>query len=301
MVVTPNSAALMQDSTGDTIVATLGALSAAIVAAIAAAQAAIVAAVGALPAALPSAAAPLGQALMAASVPVAIASNQTAVPVSQSGAWTVTIPTPVPVTDNGGSLTVDGTVTIQEPLSVDDNGGSLTVDGTVTANQGTSPWVGNTTQLGGTNIAVNTGNASNGTQRVVLATDQPAGAFATLAVSSYQKQLVPNGTITNSGKLSKSTSNLILASGSYGVITMLAETEALAGTSLYLVNDANVPAWASNNVIWAYGATSASQQFRPDTILGSVILRGPIYEYHTAAGAQKWEVAIQPYGFVATT
>lgn len=51
---------------------------------------------------------------------------------------------PVPISDNGGSLTVDGTVgvsgtvdvsgstvTIQEPLSIDDNGGSITVDGTV--------------------------------------------------------------------------------------------------------------------------------------------------------------------------
>jgi len=51
----------------------------------------------------------------------------------------ITLPVPVQVADNGGSLTVDdggvpltvaGAVTIQEPLSVDDNGGSLTVDGT---------------------------------------------------------------------------------------------------------------------------------------------------------------------------
>lgn len=50
----------------------------------------------------------LGQKVMASSVPVTIASNQSAIPVSQSGApWSVTIPTPVPVTDNGGSLTVD--------------------------------------------------------------------------------------------------------------------------------------------------------------------------------------------------
>lgn len=49
----------------------------------------------------------------------------------------VTIPTPVPVTDNNGSLTVDGAVTIPVPVPVTDNSGSLTVDGTVTANQGT--------------------------------------------------------------------------------------------------------------------------------------------------------------------
>jgi len=67
-----------------------------------------------------------GQQTMANSISVAIASNQSAIPVS----------------DNGGSITVDGTVsaTLSEPISVDDNGstlsvddgsGSLTVDGTV--------------------------------------------------------------------------------------------------------------------------------------------------------------------------
>jgi hypothetical protein len=90
--------------------------------------------------------------------------------------------TPVPVTDNGGSLTVDdgaGSLTVDAPvgtpvavrlsdgaswitalpvtdngatlsiddggaaISVDDNGGSLTVDGTVTGNQGTANTVAN--------------------------------------------------------------------------------------------------------------------------------------------------------------
>ena len=72
--------------------------------------------------------------------------------VVQAAAGGLILNTPIPVTDNlgsltvddgGGVLTVDGAVTIQEPLSVDDNGGSLTVDGTVTANQGTAnatPW-----------------------------------------------------------------------------------------------------------------------------------------------------------------
>lgn len=57
----------------------------------------------------------LGQAAMVASSPVVIASNQTVIPVN----------------DNGGSLTVDGTVTANAgtgPWPVTDNGGSLTVD-----------------------------------------------------------------------------------------------------------------------------------------------------------------------------
>jgi hypothetical protein len=49
-----------------------------------------------------------------------------------------------PVTDNGGSLTVDGSVTVVDgggSITVDDGGSSLTVDGTVAVTQSTSPWV----------------------------------------------------------------------------------------------------------------------------------------------------------------
>jgi hypothetical protein len=82
---------------------------------------------------------PNGQATMANSEPVVIASDQSALPVS----------------DNGGSLTIDGSVSVSNfpatqnvsvtnaSIPVTDNGGSLTVDGsvtvsgTVTANAGT--------------------------------------------------------------------------------------------------------------------------------------------------------------------
>jgi hypothetical protein len=66
----------------------------------------------------------VGQQAMAASVPVVLASDQTVIPIS----------------DNSGSLTVDGTVAISGSvtvadgggaISVDDNSGSLTVDAPV--------------------------------------------------------------------------------------------------------------------------------------------------------------------------
>lgn len=63
-----------------------------------------------------------GQEVMAGSIPVTIASDQSAVPIS----------------DNGGSITVDGTVSVTEPVSIDDNGGSITIDGTVTVEQSTA-------------------------------------------------------------------------------------------------------------------------------------------------------------------
>lgn len=52
----------------------------------------------------------------------------------------IIIPVPLPITDNGGAITVDGTVgisgtvtvsgtvSVNEPVSIDDNGGSITVD-----------------------------------------------------------------------------------------------------------------------------------------------------------------------------
>ena len=59
-----------------------------------------------------------------------------------------------PITDNGGSLTVDGTVTVQ------DGGGSLTVDGTVAATQ-SGTW--NITNVSGT-VSLPTGAATEAKQ-----------------------------------------------------------------------------------------------------------------------------------------
>lgn len=59
-------------------------------------------------------------------------------------------------------------------LRTDSSATTQPVSGTVIANQGTSPWVVNQTQVSGTAVSVNTGNSDAGTQRVVLASDQPA-------------------------------------------------------------------------------------------------------------------------------
>lgn len=93
----------------------------------------------------------LGQALMAASVPVAIASNQSAIPVSSSnlpttadtnygtpgastlrsaamlgvGSTAVSNSNPVPISDAGGVITVDGTLAVSNlPTTVDTNTGA---------------------------------------------------------------------------------------------------------------------------------------------------------------------------------
>lgn len=96
----------------------------------------------------------LGQTTMAASLPVVLASNQTVIPVSDNGG-SLTVDGPltdaqlraavVPISDGAGSLTVDAPVGTPvfvrlsdgaapiTALPITDNGGSLTVDGSVTA------------------------------------------------------------------------------------------------------------------------------------------------------------------------
>jgi len=68
----------------------------------------------------------LGQKAMAASLPVVLASDQTVIPISDNSG-TITVDGTVTVQDGGGAITVDGSVTVA------DGGGALTVDGTVTA------------------------------------------------------------------------------------------------------------------------------------------------------------------------
>jgi hypothetical protein len=99
-----------------------------------------------------------------------------AVQAAQSGTWTVqpgntanTTPWLFTISQGGNAATVSA----GGALKVDGSAVTQPVSGTVTANQGGAPWSTNETQLGGTAIDVNTGTASAGTQRVVLATNQP--------------------------------------------------------------------------------------------------------------------------------
>lgn len=61
----------------------------------------------------------------------------------------------------------------QDALPVTDNGGSLTVDGTVAVSNLPATQDANLKQVNGTTVDTNSGNKSAGTQRFVLATDQP--------------------------------------------------------------------------------------------------------------------------------
>jgi len=106
----------------------------------------------------------------------------------------------VPVSDNGGSLTVDGTVTATLPsnsgvdigdvtvnntggasaVNIQDGGNSITVDGTVTANAGTGPWP--VTDNGGS-LTVDGSVTANPTRPATSAT-------STVATSTTSAQLL---------------------------------------------------------------------------------------------------------------
>jgi len=89
---------------------------------------------------------------------------------------------PVEITDGTNVL---GTGT--HPMRVDPTGTTTQpVSGTVTANAGTGTFQMNEAQVAGTAVSVNTGNSDAGTQRVVLASDQPAVAIKDSSVETPQ-------------------------------------------------------------------------------------------------------------------
>jgi hypothetical protein len=84
------------------------------------------------------------------------------------GAVTTAAPSYTTAQTSPLSLTTAGAV------RVDASATTQPISGTVTADAGTGTFSENLAQVAGTATDVNTGNAGNGTQRVVLASDQPA-------------------------------------------------------------------------------------------------------------------------------
>jgi hypothetical protein len=101
---------------------------------------------------------------------------------------------PRPITDNSGSITVDGAVGISGPVQVEDNGKSLTVDGMVAATQ-SGPW----------NVTVTDGSGPLTVDGSVAVTDATGNGLtsATAAPGTSDRGLVvrniPSGTQAVSG------------------------------------------------------------------------------------------------------
>lgn len=94
------------------------------------------------------------------------------------GAANISNTDPLPISDAGGNI------------SIDDGGNSITVDGTVSITANSSV---NMAQVAGTTTDTNSGVKSAGTQRVVLATDQPQLTNALKVDGSAVTQPVSDG------------------------------------------------------------------------------------------------------------
>lgn len=95
---------------------------------------------------------------------------------------------------------------------------TLTPLATVAVTQSTTPWVGNTTQLGGVAIALGSGTTTTGTQRVVVASDDTINA--SLGSSTLNVAIVSGGgsggTASNFGSAFPSTGTAIGVSDTAG-------------------------------------------------------------------------------------
>lgn len=146
---------------------------------------------------------------------------------------------PLPVSDNGSSLTVDGSVTVSatdldirnlssvtdsvtvtgtvaatlsEPISVDDNGGSLTVDGTVAATQSGTWNIGTVSTI--TNVVHVDDNAS------------------TISVDDGGGTLTVDGSVTTNATKS-STATLSNVASSATSVTLLSANSNRLGATVY--------------------------------------------------------------------
>lgn len=178
-------------------------------------------------------------------------------PVSQSGTWninnisgTISLPTGASTSANQTNKaqytritdgTNDASVTAANALKVDGSAvtqpisgtvsisGTVPISGTITANQGTSPWVTNVSQFGGSAVVTGTGTSGAGIPRVTVSNDSNI-----LATQSGSWTVTANaGTNLNTSALALNTTVAALqvsqgstTSGQQGTLTLGAVTTA---------------------------------------------------------------------------
>lgn len=153
----------------------------------------------------------LGQKVSASSLPVVLASDET-VPISATalplpaGASTSALQT----SGNASLSSIDSKLTNPLPISgtvsVSNFPATQPVSGTVTANQGTSPWVENVSQINGITPLMGNGVTGTGSLRVTLASDTTSNSNPFLVTPNT------SSTATLSNVASSATSVTLLSS-----------------------------------------------------------------------------------------
>lgn len=127
----------------------------------------------------------LGQKVSASSLPVVLASDQSSI------VTTIRDSSGNALTSTGNALDVN-----LKTSSI-----TLTVSGTVTANQGTSPWVDNISQFGGSAVVTGIGASGAGIPRVSLSNDSVLAANQSMNLSQVAGATTATGHGTASGAL----------------------------------------------------------------------------------------------------
>lgn len=155
--------------------------------------------------------------------------------------------TPQPITDNGGSITVDGNVGVSGAVQVEDNGKSLTVDGAVDAKQ-SGAWnvgiTGTPTVNVGNTITISDGSGPLTVDGTVAATQ--SGSWTTASTQSGTWNVGITGTpsvnATPTGAATLSTTPTAISVGTTSVQLAAAQT---SRRSLVVQNMGTTPLYLS--------------------------------------------------------
>lgn len=154
---------------------------------------------------------------------------------------------PQPVTDNGGSLTIDGNVGVSGAVQVEDNGKSLTVDGTVAATQ-SGTWnvglTGTPTVNVGNTVTISDGSGPLTVDGTVAATQ--SGSWTTASTQSGTWNVGITGTpsvnATPTGAATLSTTPTAISVGTTSVQLVAAQT---SRRSIIIQNMGTTPLYLS--------------------------------------------------------
>jgi hypothetical protein len=178
-------------------------------------------------------------------------------------------------------------------LKVDGSTVTQPVSGTVTANQGGSNWSTNEAQIGGTAIDTNSGNKSAGTQRVILATDQPQLTNALKVDGSAVTQPVSGNVTANAGS---GTFN-VTQNAATSTSATLQNAVTANGNGSSLTVDGDAAAVLTVNCASCSGGTTVNFEVSEDnsnyTAMNAVqVGTNTIASSTTAAGVTVWEVPV---------
>jgi hypothetical protein len=189
---------------------------------------------------------------------------------------------PVPISDAGGSLTVDGSVTVSGTVGI-------------TANSSV-----NVAQVAGTTTDTNSGLKSAGTIRVVLATDQPA--LTNKLLVTPDSVALPANQSVNVAQLAGTTTDTNSGTKSAGTLRVVLATDQPALTNKLLVTPDSValPANQSVNVAQMNGVATTMGTGNSGTGVPRVTIASDNTAF-TVNAAQSGTWTVQPGNTANTT